>query len=315
MNNDKKLRDAFHASHVTLIIKGFCMGAADVVPGVSGGTIAFILGIYTKLINAIKSFDLVWVESFFKFDIKAVITRPHFVFLIPLGIGIFFALMFFTRVVPLPVLIRTHPEPVYGLFFGLISGSVFVLLKHTGSINLRGYVALIMGVFIGAIIFNLVPVQTPEESWFIFLAGALSICAMILPGISGSFILLILNKYAYIFNAIGHFKFSVLVPFGLGALIGLVLFSRFLSYLLKAYYQATIMVITGMLLASLWVIWPFQQRSYEILHGKKYLIHSEPYLPASMTTDLLMPSILALSGMILVVGINRFAKDKVIIGG
>ena len=172
-----------------------------------------------------------------------------------------------------------------------------------------------IGIFIGAILFNMVPVQTPETSWFIFVCGALAICAMILPGISSSFILLILKKYAYIFSAIGHFQFAVLIPFALGAVTGLILFSRFLSYLLKVFHQTTILVITGMLMASLWVIWPFQERDYEILHGKQYLIHSNPTLPESMSAELLLPAGLAILGLFIVLAINKLAKDKVLIGG
>lgn len=158
------------------------MGTADVIPGVSGGTMAFIMGIYAQLINAIKSFDLVWVQGLFKLDLKIIFGRPHFSFLIPLGIGIFCALLFFTRIVSLPTLIHTHPEPVYALFFGLITGSIWVLMMHLNQLEMKDYIALILGVVAGAILFNLVPIQTPETSWFIFFCGALAICAMILPG-------------------------------------------------------------------------------------------------------------------------------------
>ena len=291
------------------------MGAADVVPGVSGGTMAFILGIYQQLIEAIKSFDLIWFQSFFKFDINVVITRPHFSFLVPLCIGIFCALLFFTRIVSLPTLIYTHPEAVYGLFFGLIVGSIWVLFTHADTLKIRHFIALLSGGIAGAIVFNLVPVQTPDTSWFIFLSGTLAICAMILPGISGSFILLILNKYTYVFNAIGYFKLSILIPFGLGAVTGLLLFSRFLSMLLKKYYQSTIMFITGILLASLWVIWPFQERDYEVIRGKQYLIYSAPVLPSDITSSLIFPTLLALSREVFVILINRFAKSKVRLGG
>ena len=291
------------------------MGAADVVPGVSGGTMAFILGIYQQLIESIRSFDLIWFQSFLKFDIKLIFNRPHFSFLIPLCIGIFCALLFFTRVISLPTLIYTHPEVVYSLFFGLIAGSVWVLLTHADTLKIKHFIALLAGVIAGAIVFNLVPVQTPETSWFIFLSGALAICAMILPGISGSFILLILNKYTYVFNAIGYFKLSILIPFGLGAVTGLLLFSRFLSFVLKKYYQSTIMVIIGILFASLWVIWPFQERDYEVIHVKQYLIHSAPVLPGDITGSIILSILLALFGMVFVILINRFAKNKVRIGG
>ena len=161
----------------------------------------------------------------------------------------------------------------------------------------------------------MVPVNTPEASWFVFISGAMAICAMILPGISGSFILLILNKYAYIFNAIGYLKFSILIPFGLGAATGLILFSRVLSFILKLYYQATIMVITGILLASLWVIWPFQERQYEIINGKEYLIRAKPFLPDELSYNLYVSVSLALAGLAIVVLLDRFAKTRKRFGG
>ena len=119
-----------YQAKLKLVLKGFFVGSADVVPGVSGGTIAFILGIYPKLIEAIKSFDSKWLRMIFSLDLIGSIQKPHFNFLLPLGIGMFIALLFFTRVIPLPILIRTHPEIIYGLFFGLIFGSVIMFLRN-----------------------------------------------------------------------------------------------------------------------------------------------------------------------------------------
>jgi len=284
------------------------MGTADVVPGVSGGTMALILGIYTRLINAIKSFDLEWLKGIIKFDSKVILGRPDFALIIPLVIGIILALLFFTRVVPLPVLIQTHPEPVYALFFGLIAGSIFILFTHFDKLVNGDYFYTLAGVVVGLVVFNLVPVNTPEASWFIFLSGALAICAMILPGISGSFILLILKKYDYIFNAIGYFDFTVLIPFVFGIITGLALFARFLSWMLSNFYRATIMVINGLLIASLWVIWPYQERTYEIIRDKKYLIGSTPSFPTELTTDVVVALLLTLTGIAVVIIINNLAK-------
>ncbi len=284
------------------------MGTADVVPGVSGGTMALILGIYTRLINAIKSFDLEWLKGIIKFDSKVILGRPDFALIIPLVIGIILALLFFTRVVPLPVLIQTHPEPVYALFFGLIAGSIFILFTHFDKLVNGDYFYTLAGVVVGLVVFNLVPVNTPEASWFIFLSGALAICAMILPGISGSFILLILKKYDYIFNAIGYFDFTVLIPFVFGIITGLALFARFLSWMLRNFYRATIMVINGLLIASLWVIWPYQVRTYEIIRDKKYLIGSTPSFPTELTTDVVVALLLTLTGIAVVIIINNLAK-------
>jgi putative membrane protein len=295
---------------ILLAAKGFCMGAADVVPGVSGGTMAFILGIYAELIVAIKSFDSLWLRALIQLDFKTVLCRPHFAFLIPLGIGLLSALLFFTRVVHLPELLLDYPEQIYGLFFGLIVGSIFVLAQDMKKLKGRDYLMVLPGVILGLIVFNLVPTQTPETSWFVFMSGALAICAMILPGISGAFILLILNKYAYIFDAIGYFKFSILVPFGLGAVSGLLLFSRVLAYLLSKYYQGTILFINGLLIASLYVIWPFQERVYTVVREKPHLIASTPGMPDEISQTVIVSFALLISGLIFVIAIHKWSQKK-----
>ena len=294
----------------SLVLKGFCMGTADVIPGVSGGTMAFILGIYQELIAAIKSFDGHWFLSLLKFNFKEALFRPHFGFLIPLGAGIFLALLFFTRIIHLPQLLLDYPEQIYGLFFGLIVGSIIVLIRGMKELRSHVYLWIIPGLLSGLVIFNLVPTQTPETGWFVFVAGALSICAMILPGISGSFILLILNKYAYIFNAIGYFKLSILLPFALGAATGLLLFSRLLSYLLARYYAATILFISGLLLASLYVIWPFQDRVYEIVRDKPRLVSSSPLLPQALDQGVVVSLILMIGGLVFVLVISRLGENR-----
>lgn len=283
------------------------MGSADVIPGVSGGTIAFILGIYANLINAIKSFDRVWLKSVVTLDFRNIIKRPHFSFLLPLFTGIVCALLFFTRVVPLPELLVKYPEQIYGLFFGLISGSVIVLFREVVKLDRKTALPLLAGIVFGLVVFNLVPMETPEAAWFIFLSGMLALCAMLLPGISGSFILLILNKYAYVFNAIGYFKVSVIIPFALGAVTGLAMFSRVLSWLLKEYHQQTIAAIIGLLIASLWVIWPFQLRIYETVRNKPRLVDSIPYFPSELSQTVILAVFMIIVGFGIVILLERLA--------
>ena len=296
--------------NVSLILKGMCMGAADVVPGVSGGTMALILGIYQKLINAIKSFDYLWFKSFVTFDIKTIVSRPHFSFIIPLFIGIFAAILIFTRVIPLPVYIKTHPEQVYGLFFGLIFASIYLLLREIKFSDAISFVTISLGVISGMLVFSMVPTETPDDTWFIVLSGAVAICAMILPGISGSFILLMLKKYSYILNGIGHFQFHIIIPFAIGAAVGLMLFSRFLSYLLNRFYKPTLLFIVGLLVASLWVIWPFQDRVYETVRDKERLINSTPIIPEQFSAEVIQSILFIVLGFIIVFVIDFFAKQK-----
>ncbi|MDX1642387.1 MAG: DUF368 domain-containing protein [Balneolaceae bacterium] len=255
-----------------LIIKGFLMGSADIVPGVSGGTMALITGIYDRLIFAIKSADLTAVKSVLTFKLREFFEHFHWKFFLLLFSGIFLAVIFFTRIVPLQVYMFTHPEIVYGLFFGLIVGSIVLLMseidkKERTPIN---FLYLVGGALIGYWVVTLVPADTPETFWFVFLSGSVAICAMILPGISGSYLLLIFRKYDYILSLLGMVgtidtvdAILNLLPFFLGALFGIILFSRILSWLLKNFHTATLMVLIGFLIGSLYVIWPYQERIFE----------------------------------------------------
>jgi putative membrane protein len=252
-----------------IYMKGFCMGSADVVPGVSGGTMALILGIYHRLIFAIKSADLQALKSLFRLDLKQVFREIHWFFMLVLLAGVMSAVLFFTKIIPLQILMYSHPELIYGLFFGLIVGSVFLLLLSYRGFNIRYLLLLICGTIIGYLVVTMVPTDTPENPVFVFISGAIAITAMILPGISGSFILLILRKYDYILGSFGKLGTSdtlealgVLIPFGFGMITGIVLFSRILSWLLKWSYWGTLSVLIGFMAGSLYVIWPYQVRDY-----------------------------------------------------
>jgi putative membrane protein len=291
-------------------LKGFCMGAADVVPGVSGGTMALILGIYERLLAAIRHVDLVFLGLLLRGRLRAAATHVDLIFLLMLGSGILAALLFFTRVVSLPRLIVEQPELIYGLFFGLIVASVGVLLQRMHPRN-AGHVALVaVGIALGLALVTLVPVQTPTHAWFIFLCGALAICAMILPGISGSFILLVLQKYAYVFDALGRLDLTVIVPFALGCAAGLAAFSRVLGWLLARYHDATLLVIVGVLTGSLWTIWPFQVRVYEVVRGKERLTGASPTFPAQWDATTLGALALALAGMLAVGALHAAARRR-----
>lgn len=262
-----------------LMIKGFLMGSADVVPGVSGGTMALIVGIYTRLINAIKSFDGSFIRQLITFKFSGALSGVHWRFMALLLTGIFSAILFFTKVVPLQVYMFTDPEIIYGLFFGLILGSIFILIKALDSFGWWHAFFVLIGTLIGFWVVTLVPTETSESPFFVFLSGAVAICAMVLPGISGSYILLILRKYDYILSQVGKLGtvdtvdgLLLLLPFILGAIAGLALFTRLLSWLLDHYYVETIAVLIGFLIGSLYVIWPYQDRSYEEFVAKTEVI-------------------------------------------
>lgn len=293
----------------TVVAKGFAMGSADVVPGVSGGTMALILGIYQRLLNAIRSFDASWVAALVRADLATVLTRPHLGFLLPLLVGIGLALAFFTRVVPIPELLLTHPEPIYGLFFGLVLASVPVLAAR-GRAGVTGVVLFALGALSGFGVVNLVPVATPTAPWFLALAGFLAMGAMLLPGISGSFVLLILNQYATVFRAIGQLDLTVLIPFALGALGALIALSRLFGWMLARFEGVAMSFIAGILLGSLWVIWPFQDRVYADVGDKQRLIDSDPIWPTELTGDVVGALGFIVLGALAVVVLNRLAGTR-----
>jgi len=256
------------------------MGSADIVPGVSGGTMALIVGIYTRLINAIKSADTRFVRQLLSLRFESAFRRVHWRFLALLLSGIFLAIFFFTRVVPLQLYMFTDPELIYGLFFGLILGSIYILIKALPSFGWKHGLFVLIGALIGFWVVTLVPASTPESKLFVFLSGSIAICAMILPGISGSYILLILRKYDYMLSQIADLGTTmeavwVLLSFVAGAIVGLALFSRFLSWLLNRYYGFTLAVLIGFLIGSLYVIWPYQDRTYHETVTKTEVVDAE----------------------------------------
>jgi len=271
-SSDKSVKDRTSWKEAPyLIIKGFLMGSADIVPGVSGGTLALITGIYQRLIYAIKSVDMTTLKQTLRLRFDVVFENFHWKFLLLLFTGILSAIVFFTRVVPLQVYMFTHPEIVYGLFFGLILGSVFLLYGEVESSfrNWKSFFPLLAGTAVGFWVVTLVPADTPETFFFVFLSGSVAICAMILPGISGSYILLIFRKYDYILSQLGSIgsdqtlaALLYLIPFVLGTIVGITLFSRLLSWLLDRYYSVTLLILIGFLVGSLYVIWPYQDREY-----------------------------------------------------
>ena len=278
-----------------LIAKGFLMGSADIVPGVSGGTMALITGIYERLIDAIKSVNTDLIGHLLRFRIQSIFSILHWKFLLLLFTGIGSAIVFFTRIVPLQVYMFTHPEIVYGLFFGLIVGSIVLLVQDAAPQKWKPVhvVPLLLGAAIGFWIVTLVPTETSESPAFVFFSGAIAICAMILPGISGSYLLLILNKYDYILQQLGNLG-SVetveamlnLTPFALGALTGLALFTRLISWLLQRNYTTTMLVLIGFLVGSLYVIWPFQEREFkETVRETQVLPYSDPIVQALLAED------------------------------
>ena len=269
---------------------------------------AFILGIYTRLLEALRAFDLELVGLLCRGRLRAAAGRVDAAFLLLFGTGIVGALGFFTRIVRLPELIYTHPQLVYSVFFGLISTSLYLLLRSVADIRLRDAAWVFAGGVAGAALVSAVPASTPESTWFVFLCGAVAICAAILPGISGSFVLLVLEKYGYILGAVARFDLSVLAPFALGAACAVVLFSRMLLWCLHRFHRHTLLVMSGIVLGSLYWLWPFQERSYERVGGRMRLVRSEPVWPESLDGALLASLALAAAAALAVLAMHRLAQ-------
>ncbi len=241
------------------------MGAADVIPGVSGGTIAFLTGIYSELINSIKSIDFKAIKLLFTGKFKQFWTKINGTFLLSLVLGIMISILSLAKV--MKYLMENEPIALWSFFFGLIISSAIYILKDVKKWKFRDVISLLAGGAMGAIICLLSPTQTPDGLWFIFLCGAVAICAMILPGISGSFILLLMGKYHYIVletvgTVVSDFtwhKMLIIIVFACGALIGIISFSHLLSWLLKNYYNMAITLLSGFMIGSLIKIWPWQQ--------------------------------------------------------
>ncbi len=249
--------------NLMVAVKGACMGAADVIPGVSGGTIAFIMGIYDEFVGSLASINADAVRMLMKGQFKAFWKHINGTFLLSLVIGIGFSVVMLAGL--MQYLLEWHPIQTWAFFFGLIVASSIFILRGISGWRWRDGLLLVFGVLLGATICTLSPTQTPEALWFIFLSGAIAICAMILPGISGSFILLILGKYQFIMGCISDLTSGVdfgrnlliLSVFMVGAIIGILSFSKLLHWLLARWQKETMLVLAGFIIGSLVKVWPW----------------------------------------------------------
>ena len=250
-----------------LLLKGFAMGSFDIVPGVSGGTMALILGIYEELIQSIRALGQPpFLGALFRGEVAQAFRAINWRFLLALGAGI--ALAVFTLATILEHLLGTQATFVWSFFFGLIAASVI-----TVSARVERWHAYTVGTFLFGAVFafflvGLTPTQTPESTLFLMLSGAVAVCALILPGISGAFILVLLGKYTYVLGALTSLNIPVILSVGFGAVVGLVSFTQVLGWLFRRYPDLTIALLTGFMLGSLRKVWPFKDgTSLELTEG------------------------------------------------
>ncbi len=303
-------------SRLALFFKGVAMGAADVVPGVSGGTIAFITGIYDELLGTIKT--IAHPDTFkvlFKQGIPACWTHVNGTFLIILFAGI--ATSLFTLANVISYLLDNQPILIWSFFFGLIVASTVHIWRHLDGIGPKEIIGVLAGAVFVIWIATAQIAQPNEALWFVFVSGAIAICAMILPGISGSFILLMLGMYQFIIGAIKNLDLVVFVVFAAGAGIGLLSFSHVLTWLLEKWRKPTFSVLVGFLLGSLYVIWPWKQvLSTVVRHGEEVPFAQQPVLPTTFEQvtgqdpQIVIAVIAAVIGIVLVLGLEKFSESQ-----
>ena len=272
-------RTAKDYSIVTL--KGIAMGAADVIPGVSGGTIAFISGIYGELLDSIKSINLVALKLLLTGKFAEFWKAINGTFLLSLVTGIAFSIISLAKA--LKYLLDHYPILVWSFFFGLVVASTIYVARTITKWNFGTVASGSAGIIIAYFITVITPAEANTTYWFIFLSGAIAICAMILPGISGSFILVLLGMYKFILEAVGNFELGVIFTFMAGAAIGIISFSNVLSWLLKKYHNLTISLLSGFMIGSLNKVWPWKKvvETFTDRHGEEKPLIEENILPGT----------------------------------
>lgn len=243
--------------YLIISLKGIGMGAADVVPGISGGTIAFITGIYEELINSIKSVNKNAIVKLAKEGPVSFWKHINGSFLVALFLGIGISIVSLAK--GITFLLHHYPILIWAFFFGLIVASAIVVGRNIKKWRIAEILFLLIGGSIAFYITLATPSETPETIWFIFISGMIAICAMILPGISGSFILLLLGKYSFILAAVSSFNLKTIAVFATGCIVGLLSFSHILSWMFKKHYSITIAVLTGFMVGSLNKVWPWKK--------------------------------------------------------
>ncbi|SDR77630.1 putative membrane protein [Polaribacter sp. KT25b] len=304
----RKIKD-----YVVIGLKGMAMGAADVVPGVSGGTIAFISGIYEELLGSISNVNLDLFKTLKKDGFKVAWKQLNGNFLLSLFVGIFISIISLAKAIK--YLLENEPILLWSFFFGLVLASIIYIAKQISNWNVISFIVLILGAFLAYYITTLNPLVTENSSLlFMFFAGAIAICAMILPGISGAFILVLLGAYKPILTAVNDRDLKTVAAVGLGAIVGLLTFSKILKWLFAHYKNYTLAALTGFIIGSLNKIWPWKETlTWRInSHGVEVPFNQQSVSPFSFDGDaqLLFSIVLAVVGFSLILIMEKLAVNK-----
>ena len=297
-------------------LKGMAMGAADIVPGVSGGTIAFITGIYEELITSLNNINFRAIMILRKEGLKSFWNHINGNFFIFLLAGIAISLVSLVRIVT--YLLENEPVLIWSFFFGLIMASIVLIGKRVNYWRLTTIVAILVGTLVALWISSIQSIANVDANWYIFLSGAIAICAMILPGISGSFILLLMGSYHMIQNGLKNLDLLVIGLFGSGCVMGLISFSRLLKYLFNKFHDQTVALLTGFMIGSLYKVWPWKIRVGDApinIHsdGKEDWMTAN-VMPGNLDGDpqLGLAIFCAILGLGLIVILHRFAPKEVV---
>ncbi|UYI49016.1 DUF368 domain-containing protein [Vibrio natriegens] len=303
-------------NYLITFFKGMAMGAADVVPGVSGGTIAFITGIYDTLLESIRRINPRLLSIWKREGMKAAFNHINGFFLITLFSGIFVSIATLAKLITW--LLNTHPIPIWSFFFGLILVSVYHIVRQVEKRDAIRFITLLVGVVFAYSITVLKPLHMEPTMVNTLIAGSIAICAMILPGISGSFILLLIGMYTPVLAAVKGFQVDILALFLTGCVIGLLTFSHLLSWLLRHFRDATLMFLTGLMLGTLPKIWPWKETLTWRTNSKGEQV---PLLQHNLTpfeyehitsqpSQLVIAIVMMLAAIALVLSLEKFADSS-----
>lgn len=304
-------------NYFILILKGVAMGAANVIPGVSGGTMALITGIFERLIDAIKSFNIQAIKLLFGFKLKEFAKHTDLYFLLAVFGGIAVAIITLAKL--FDYLFTNYPVYIWAYFFGLVLASVYFVGKTVKSWNTAVVITFILGTTIAVIISVMNPATENTGTFYLLLCGAVAMCSMILPGLSGSFVLILMGNYQLVMiDAVNDRNLEILIPVGIGAVLGLLAFSHILSWVFKRFRDQTISLLTGFILGSLSVLWPWQKLIYmkdaagEIIlkKGEPIVMKYERILPDTFSSEVIFAIFFAVAGIVSIWAIEKAAETK-----
>jgi putative membrane protein len=294
--------------YAILSLKGVAMGAANVIPGVSGGTIALITGIFEELINSIKSFNLKALKLLFTGKLKDFAQHINLGFLVSVFFGIAISIITFAKL--LDYLFNNFPVYIWAFFFGLILASVYSVSKTISKVSIAVFFSFIIGGTIAVAITFLTPAMENSHTWYLFMCGIVAACSMILPGLSGSFILILLGNYQLVMiEAVNKLDIKTLAPVVIGAGVGLLAFSHVLAWIFKKFKDQTISLLSGFILGSLPILWPWKQNIIEVFGEKTKVVGYDWQLPTAFNIEVMAAIGLMIMGIVCIWMMEKVAKS------